>query len=539
MKVWYQLYFGSDRIGRATQAEVEENINVDDFCQVVLEKRAKKLKHVDDAADLNVFAPNADPNDSDAAQDPRKALQDFLQSNEDILIVKAPPPQHQKDPKVEKRRRVVKGVKKEEENPKKKEEDIEDDRPEQVVSKAEANSGGNDIQLEPPSCVSSSSTTGRDANNNEERVRTTPPRRSKRTVSVTPDGPTSKRRKSEDAVVESKIQIEDNDRDDPPPVNQPDEIACTIASQQSNDAEGQGTDEPTVKVEKVRLEIKEQRKYGDRFLIGRHQKDGIPRLGGNWQGTNPYPKPDHPRHTDLAHLGEFSVFTLNDLWNPLGPQYAGQPTAVLSSCIEDGDASRPFAVFMRRALTSRALDATTQGRLIGWEYCGQYEVIPKNDGVDEIDDMWTNATMVPPVTKAHIAKDMKRYASFASIFTSWRKRLDTTLAKDNSPAAPLFMIEGRMPTEEERKEPQAPLAARARALGYRRGVSDDALMELLVELDEFYSDRVVRFVEYSEDIYDYIKRGISDKRADGKKATNGDNVKASDWYAFFDQQVIY
>jgi hypothetical protein len=101
------------------------------------------------------------------------------------------------------------------------------------------------------------------------------------------------------------------------------------------------------------------------------------------------------------------------------------------------------------------------------------------------------------------------------------------------------MIEGRRPTIEERKQPQAPLAARARALGYRHGVSDEALAELLVELDEFYSEYVVRFVEYSEDMYDYIKGGISDKRADGKKATNGDNVKASDWYAFFDQQVIY
>jgi hypothetical protein len=76
MKVWYQLYFGSDRIGRATQAEVEDNINVDDFCQVVIEKRAKKLKHVDYAADLNVLAPNGDPNDFEAAQDPRKALRD-------------------------------------------------------------------------------------------------------------------------------------------------------------------------------------------------------------------------------------------------------------------------------------------------------------------------------------------------------------------------------------------------------------------------------------------------------------------------------
>jgi hypothetical protein len=310
MKVWYQLYFGSDRIGRATQAEVDENINVDDFCQVVLEKRAQKLNHVNDAADLNVLAPNADPNDSDAALDPRKAILDILESNEDTLIVQAPSPHASLTytlpslpnvgerrrlvkgvKKEEERRRLVKGVKKEEERPAKKEQDIEDDRPEQVVSKTEENSGGgnnnNDIQLEPPCRVSSSLT------------RTTPARRSKRNVLVSPDGPTGKRRKSEDAVVGSENtshdpeivesqpgavvrKVQDDDTDDPPVnENQPDEVAST----------GQGADEPNIKVEKVRLEIKEQRKYGDRFLIGRHEKDGIPRLGGNWQGTYPYPKP--------------------------------------------------------------------------------------------------------------------------------------------------------------------------------------------------------------------------------------------------------
>jgi hypothetical protein len=82
--------------------------------------------------------------------------------------------------------------------------------------------------------------------------------------------------------------------------------------------------------------------------------------------------------------------------------------------------------------------------------------MPKSDGVDEIDDVGTNAAMVPPITKAHLAKDMKRYTGFASTFTSWRKRLDTTLAKDDSPAAPLFMIEGRRPTAEEKEQLQAP-----------------------------------------------------------------------------------
>lgn len=97
------------------------------------------------------------------------------------------------------------------------------------------------------------------------------------------------------------------------------------------------------------------------------------------------------------------------------------------------------------------------------------------------------------------------------------------------------MDEGRSPTEEEKKVGQYPLAARARALGYKSGISDEKLASVMVRLDEYYALKPIKFVQYQEAIYDYVKGGKTNKNAKGKELCPGDlPARASDWYAFLD-----
>jgi hypothetical protein len=78
---------------------------------------------------------------------------------------------------------------------------------------------------------------------------------------------------------------------------------------------------------------------------------GIMRLGDSPQGNV---------HIPVHKAGHLSL------------QYAGQPAAIASvSCVAKGDKTRPFTVF-------RAVNANTSGKLIGWEYCGQYELVQDN-----------------------------------------------------------------------------------------------------------------------------------------------------------------
>ena len=49
----------------------------------------------------------------------------------------------------------------------------------------------------------------------------------------------------------------------------------------------------------------------------------------------------------------------------------------------------------------------------------------------------------------------------------------------NSPAAPTWIIEKRRPAEDERREKTSSLAARARALGFHPGVSNEALADIV------------------------------------------------------------
>ena len=107
--------------------------------------------------------------------------------------------------------------------------------------------------------------------------------------------------------------------------------------------------------------------------------------------------------------------------------------------------------------------------------------------------------------------------------TRWKQKLNDELAKDSS--APAIN--------------SASLAARARALGYHEDMSlEDMASSVLLKLNEFYADKVIRFVEYDETVYEYIKEGETTRNAEGKKRRPGEAcAKASDWYRILDQRV--
>ena len=299
-------------------------------------------------------------------------------------------------------------------------------------------------------------------------------------------------------------------------------------------AENQEQQDMPNKRNKVDLDREKDRQYGDRFLLARQDARGIMRLGGNGQETFPHPCPGHSR---LSELGAFPVACYSDLWQPNGPQYAGQCTAAV-----DGTPNSPinekFSVFMRRSLTSRAFDSTTKGKLLGWEYCGDYVVEEANEANGSL---WEREHNFPPVSKCEIAKKMLSSSKTKVGYGRhrldyWRKRLEEALNQDASPSGPQYLIENRVPTEAEMATVFS-MAARARALGFSKGMSDEDLSKLIVRIDEFHKQIIIRFVEYNEAVYDYVKRGLTDKGPDGKLRKGGPAAKAQDWYDYFDGQV--
>jgi hypothetical protein len=279
-----------------------------------------------------------------------------------------------------------------------------------------------------------------------------------------------------------------------------------------------------MKRRKVDIDREETRKYGERYLLDRHNPRGVGRLGGSVQKMFPNPRQNHPR---LTELGDIEVATFHDLWQPHGPLYAGQPAAIVRRV---PDTEKPFAVFMRRTRTSRDPYATTAGRLLGWEYCGNYRLKKDNEV-----GMWASAKDCAPVSKEHMIADLNKVCSGKWDGTAWRNALDEVLAEEE---------EWRRQDEARAHDTNDPsrqverknMATRAMALGYFKDMPLRQLTELLVELDDFYQHDVILFDRYDEDVYNYIKAGITNKDKYGKRALDGNNCTASGWYEFLDQQ---
>lgn len=130
-------------------------------------------------------------------------------------------------------------------------------------------------------------------------------------------------------------------------------------------------------------------------------------------------------------------------------------------------------------------------KLLGWEYCGEYEA---EDPEDEI-ETWVRAHTVTPHDRKVVAETLLTTVSGRHECQRWREKLTSLLKKDASPAsmAPDWLREGRRPTaaETEREERIVPLAARARALGFEENLSEEKLASLLLSLDEFRTSKQV------------------------------------------------
>jgi hypothetical protein len=290
-----------------------------------------------------------------------------------------------------------------------------------------------------------------------------------------------------------------------------------------------------VKQEEAKQKLREAKKcvmeiYRDRLLLRRF--DGIGALGGSHQGTDVVPafknrfiwdedgivRPEYPipkslqgvdlnNYDDPDIMEHFAIVAANDLWQVNGPKFAGQPTAAID-CIPNfsNDLGATFPLFMKRTKTTKHSKAP--GALLGWEYVGNFKYIGDKDLV-----VWESSFNFTNVMKKEIAGKVYKSSQAQGdsygkhTLQRWRNILMAALHEDPSPAGPLYMIEQRDPTSEEKKAPRASLAARARALGMEDAtISDQNLANILVQLDEFHQQHVIQFVEYDERIYEYCSQ---------------------------------
>jgi hypothetical protein len=287
-------------------------------------------------------------------------------------------------------------------------------------------------------------------------------------------------------------------------------------------------------MEIFKFDIETQRKYGDRVLLDRQADIGMMKLGGENCGMDLFPKfseenENHPRFRDL---GDTKAIAYEDLWQPDGPKYACQDCAHVA-CVPD--MQNAFSVFMNRTLKN--------GRdSLGWEYCGEYICTdPESDIVT-----WTSAHTLTRSQRNKMITDIVSSCKncngdWKQDMMGWRKGLAATLLTDPTPAtaAPLWMIKDRLPTSAELEDVSpVSLAARARAFGFRPGISTKKLAEIVVRLDEFHLSKPIKFVSYDESVYNYVCAGETTRNPRGKQKRDGEPcAKASDWYAHLDQQI--
>ena len=276
----------------------------------------------------------------------------------------------------------------------------------------------------------------------------------------------------------------------------------------------------------IKRNIKTDRMYGNRVLLARQAKNGMLKLGGGNCGMDMYPSLKNVNHPRFLEIGFTVAIAYCDSWQPDGPKYAGQKYAHVGYL---PIVHEPFSVFMKRSMKTK---------LLGWEYCGEYEA---EDPENEI-ETWARAHTLETHDRRVVAQSLLTTKGGRHALQRWRVKLTDELKKDASPAsmAPEWLRERRRPTaaETEREGRIVPRAARARALGFEENLSDEKLASLLLWLDEFRTSKPIRFVRYDEKVYNYVKDGETTKNAMGKKRGDGENcAKASDWYAYWDQQV--
>lgn len=255
------------------------------------------------------------------------------------------------------------------------------------------------------------------------------------------------------------------------------------------------------------------------------------KLGGGNCGMVMYPSKNNNDHPRFKDLGKTIAIAYNDSWQPDGPKYAGQKYAAVAALPVDPKV--PFSVFMKRTINKTRVT-------LGWEYCGEYQA---TDPYGEVE-----ATSSAVFVKNHDKTVMIGTTLASTSGKEWMKytrdKLARLLERDQSPAsmAPSWMNEQRAPTrkelDEDAEKGQAPLAARARALGFQKDVSDTKLVDIMFNLDETYKCLPIKFVRYDEKVYDYVKDGPTNRNKFGNIMKRGEKcATASDWYGFHDQIV--
>ena len=227
------------------------------------------------------------------------------------------------------------------------------------------------------------------------------------------------------------------------------------------------------------------------------------------------------------------------------PSYAGEPyghVTMLPDMEDEYDPEKcPFSVFVMRYVGSSTL---------GWEYCGEYVLFNDLRGT-------TAASNVSQTSKAFIISDIKKSLQRDNGY--WhegikykRAHIMEECARDPSPPGPTRLIrfinndpepddegeERKERIEKEDKE-RATNAAKARALGLdNENLSAIEFAKRLVHYDDFYGSYAIQFVRYDDDMYDFVKDGMTTKNKHNKKrAANEPCAKASDWYNIMDQQT--
>lgn len=97
----------------------------------------------------------------------------------------------------------------------------------------------------------------------------------------------------------------------------------------------------------------------------------------------------------------------------------------------------------------------------------------------------------------------------------WRMRFTKALnayedhSEDNREDPPEWTVEGRRPTEDETGGRVPWEEARLYALGFHPTISGPELARIMVNIDEFHMQIPIKFVDYSEVVYNYAKAGHS------------------------------
>jgi len=282
----------------------------------------------------------------------------------------------------------------------------------------------------------------------------------------------------------------------------------------------------------------QHRKYGDRVLLGRQMKNGMMKMGGGNCRMDMYPSiKRHPNHPRFRDLGFSFAIAYSGHWQCQGPKWAGFLGGAVGYTGPASHRGKPFSVFMQRKMGAVC---------IGWEYCGEYEAVDPNEEMIQFTSAYTIDRRDRDKIARHILTYLKNPDSvWHGELDYWHHVLTHSLENDPSSAAdtPIWFREDRRPTIAELDNwkdmgnKRSSMASRARAVGYHSTMTDKDLVEVLVRFDEFHRSEPVRFVEYDERVYNYVKAGETIYNAAGKRRTEGEPcAKASDWYAYYDQK---